>query len=59
MASCSRFRVAAKRTYTLEQKVRVVVEVFRREVSVKDLCRREGIKLGAYYALTMNLVKDA
>lgn len=43
-------RIAARRKYTPEEKIRIVLEGFRREVSVKDLCRREGIKPGAYYA---------
>ncbi len=41
-------RVASRRRYTPEEKVRIVLEGFRREVGVRDLCRREGIKPGAY-----------
>ncbi len=40
-------RVAARRKYTPEEKVRIVLEEFRREVAVNGLCRREGIKPGA------------
>ena len=48
-----------------------MLEGFRREVAVNELCRREGIKPGAYYAwtkdfmeagkerLTRNTVRDA
>jgi transposase len=43
-------RVVARRKYTPEEKVRIVLEGFRREVAVNELCRREGIKPGAYYA---------
>ena len=43
-------RVASRRKYTPEEKVRIVLEGFRREVAVNELCRREGIKPGAYYA---------
>jgi transposase-like protein len=32
-------RVAARRKYTPEEKVRLVREGFRREVAVRDLCR--------------------
>ena len=35
---------AARRKYTPEEKVRIVLVGFRREVTVNDLCRREGIK---------------
>ena len=45
-------RVAARRKYTPEEKVRIVLEGFRREATVNELCRREGIKPGAYYAWT-------
>jgi transposase len=50
-------RIAAKRKYTPEEKIRIVLEGFRREVSVKDLCRREGIKPGAYYAWTKDFLE--
>jgi len=43
-------RLAARRKYTPEEKVRIVLEKFRREMTVNELCRREGIKPGAYYA---------
>jgi len=50
-------RVAAKRKYTPEEKVRIVLEGFRREVAERDLCRREGIKPGAYYAWTKDFME--
>lgn len=50
-------RVASRRKYTPEEKVRIVLEGFRREVGVKDLCRREGIKPGAYYAWTKDFME--
>ncbi len=43
-------RVASRRKYTPKEKARIVLEGFRREVAVNELCRREGIKPGAYYA---------
>ena len=39
-----RVRTATRRKYTPEEKIRIVLEGFRREVTVSDLCRREGIK---------------
>ena len=39
-----RVRAATRRKYTPEEKIRIVLEGFRREVTVNDLCRREGIK---------------
>jgi transposase len=50
-------RIAARRKYTPEEKIRIVLEGFRRELSVKDLCRREGIKPGAYYAWTKDFLE--
>ncbi|MDD5703305.1 MAG: transposase [Dehalococcoidales bacterium] len=50
-------RVAAMRKYTPEEKVRIVLEGFRREVAVNELCRREGIKPGAYYAWTKDFIE--
>ena len=34
-----------------------MLEGFRREVAVKDLCRREGIKPGAFYAWTKDFME--
>jgi len=50
-------RVAARRKYTPQEKVRIVLEGFRREVTVNELCRREGIKPGAYYAWTKDFLE--
>jgi transposase len=50
-------RVASRRKYTPEEKIRIVLEGFRREVSVNELCRREGIKPGAYYAWTKDFME--
>ena len=38
-----RVRAATRRKYTPEEKIRIVLEGFRREVTVNDLCRREGV----------------
>ncbi len=43
-------RAKIRRKYTPEDKIRIVLEGFRREVTVSDLCRREGIKPGVFYA---------
>jgi transposase len=50
-------RITARRKYTPEEKVRIVLEGFRREVAVRDLCRREGIKPGAFYAWTKDFME--
>jgi transposase len=50
-------RAASRRKYTPEEKIRIVLEGFRREVAVSELCRREGIKPGAYYAWTKDFIE--
>ena len=52
-----RVRAATRRRYTPEEKIRVVLEGFRREVTVNDLCRREGIKPHSYYAWTKEFIE--
>ncbi len=53
-----RVRAAARRKYTPEEKIRIVLEGFRREVTVNDLCRQEGIKSGAFYACTKEFMES-
>ncbi len=60
-----------RRKFTAEEKIRIVLEGFRRDTPVRDLCRREGIQPGTYYAwlkdfmeagkdrLTRDTVRDA
>ena len=50
-------RAATSRKYTPEEKIRIVLEGFRREPTVNDLCRREGIKPGAYNAWTKGFME--
>ena len=39
-----------RRKFTAEEKVRIVLEGFRRDTPIRDLCRREGIRPGTSYA---------
>lgn len=50
-------RAATRRKYTPEEKIRIVLEGFRRESTVNDLCRREGIKPHSYYAWTKDFME--
>ena len=45
-------RRATRRKYTPEEKIRIVLEGLRREATVSDLCRREGINPANYYSWT-------
>jgi len=40
---------ATRRRFLAEDKIRIVLEGMKREVSVADLCRHEGIHPHAYY----------
>jgi transposase len=42
-------RRATRRRYSAEEKIRIVLEGLRSEISVSELCRREGIPPTAYY----------
>jgi transposase len=57
--------------FTAEDKIRIVLEGFRRDTPIRDLCRREGIQPSTYYTwlkdfmeagkerLTRDTVRDA
>ena len=50
-------RRATRRKYTPEEKIRIVLEGFRREATVNDLCRREGINPANYYSWTKEFME--
>ena len=50
-------KIATRRKYTPEEKIRIVLEGFRREATVSDLCRREGIKPHSYYSWTKEFME--
>jgi len=64
-------RRITRRKFTPEEKIRIVLEGFRHEVPIRDLCRRESIRPNVYYAwlrdfmeagkdrLTRDTVRDA
>ena len=39
-----------RRRFSAEDKIRIVLEGFRKEIPVSDLCRREGISTAIYYS---------
>ena len=39
-----------RRKFTTEEKIRIVLEGFRRDTPIRDICRREGIRPSTYYA---------
>ena len=64
-------RRKTRQTYSAEEKIRIVLEGFRRDTPIRDLCRREGIRPSTYYAwlkdfmeagkerLTRDITRDA
>ena len=50
-------RRATRRRYSPEEKIRIVLEGFRREATVSDLCRREGINPANYYSWTKEFME--
>ena len=60
-----------RRKFTAEEKIRIVLEGFRRDTPIRDMCRREGIRPSTYYAwlkdfmeagkerLTRDIARDA
>ena len=39
-----------RRKFTAEEKIGIILEGFRRDMPIRDLCRREGIRPSTYYA---------
>jgi len=38
-----------RRNYSSEEKIRIIIEGMRGEMSIAELCRKEGISQGIYY----------
>lgn len=43
------YRRRTQRKFAAEEKIRIVIESFKREISVAELCRREGISPAVFY----------
>jgi transposase len=43
-------RAQTRRRFSAEDKIRIVLEGFRKEIPVSDLCRREGFSSALYYS---------
>ncbi len=43
-------RAQTRRRFSAEDKIRIVLEGFRKEMPVSDLCRREGLSSALYYS---------
>jgi transposase len=45
----NKIKRANRKRLSAEDKIRIVLEGFRKEIPVTDLCRREGIHVSLYY----------
>ncbi len=62
---------ATRRKFSADEKIRIVLEGLRGELSISELCRREGIAASVYYkwskdfleagrnGLTRSIIRDA
>jgi transposase len=46
-----------RKKFTAEEKIRIVLEGMKRDISVSELCRREGIPSAAYYSWTKDFME--
>ena len=46
-----------RRKFSSEEKIRIVLDGLRREYSVAELCRREGINANLYYRLSKEFLE--
>ena len=51
-------RSATRRKYTAKEKIHIVLEGFRREVTVNELCRRGRIKPNNFYSWTKDFMES-
>jgi len=51
-------RRSTRRRFSPEEKIRIVVEGLRGEVSVSELCRREGIAPAVYYRWSKSFLES-
>ena len=52
-------RRATRKQYSAEEKIRIVLDGLRGEVTIAELCRREGIAEGLYYSWSKESSKPA
>ncbi len=45
----SELKRKTRRTYSSEEKIRIIIEGMRGEMTIAELCRKEGLSQGLYY----------
>ena len=54
----SELKRKTRRTYGSEEKIRIIIEGMRGEISISELCRKEGINQGNYYKWTKDFMES-
>ena len=52
----SELKRKTRRTYSSEEKIRIIIDGMRGEMTIAELCRREGISQGIYYKCSKDFV---
>ena len=52
-----RIKQATRRKISVEDKVRIILEGFRKELPVSDLCRRERVSTAIYYSWSKDFME--
>lgn len=50
-------KTATRRKFSADEKIRIVLEGLRGEISISELCRREGIAASVYYKWSKNFLE--
>jgi len=56
-ALISNLKRKTRKVYGSEEKIRIIIEGMRRETSIAELCRKEGISQGNYYKWTKDFME--
>ena len=53
----SELKRKTRRTYSSEEKIRIIIDGIRGETTIAELCRKEGISQGIYYKLSKDFME--
>lgn len=52
-----KIKTATRRKFSADEKIRIVLEGLRGEISISGLCRKEGIAASVYYKWSKNFLE--
>jgi transposase len=52
-----KIKTATRRKFSADEKIRIVLEGLRGEISISELCRRESIAASVYYKWSKNFLE--